>query len=186
MIPNTAVNRKLFSFYLKYVKLQYETWNLKRIQFKGFRGANHKLHEFTLAELPVMSPYNCIPSKEEACSEGKRTTKRHPALEGRYKHLYSSSTLKAILSSVETYKANIVVDIKCVFGYDTLVSVSSWLSYKDNVEDLHCTMTSVKTSCQFDTNGEIVKSTCVVSISSVWNFSVHIPIPKWVCPSSES
>ncbi|CAI9291049.1 unnamed protein product [Lactuca saligna] len=66
-----------FSFYLKYVKLQYESWSLKRIvglnfglpvqieefmniQLKGFRGANHVLSEFTLADLPFMNPYDWI------------------------------------------------------------------------------------------------------------------------------
>lgn len=75
MISNNAVNRKLFSFYLKYVKPQYQTGSLKRImglkvgfpvqtenflniQFKGFRGANHVVHEFTLADLPFMNPYD--------------------------------------------------------------------------------------------------------------------------------
>ena len=30
------------------------------IQFEGFRGANHILDEFTLAELPFMNPYDWI------------------------------------------------------------------------------------------------------------------------------
>lgn len=78
LISDSAVNWKLFLFYLKYAKPQYETWSLKRIvavkpglpvqtkyflkiQFKGFRGFNHILDEFTLADLPFMNPYNWIP-----------------------------------------------------------------------------------------------------------------------------
>lgn len=77
LISKKAVNQKLFSFYLKSAKPQYESWSLKiimglkvglpiqieknfNIQFKGFRGANHVLHEFTLVDLPFMNPYDWI------------------------------------------------------------------------------------------------------------------------------
>ncbi|CAI9296084.1 unnamed protein product [Lactuca saligna] len=78
MISDSTVNRKLFLLYLKYAKPHYETWSLNRImelkvglliqtedflniQFKGFRGANHMLHEFTLADFPFMDPYDWLP-----------------------------------------------------------------------------------------------------------------------------
>lgn len=77
LISKNAINRKLFVFYLMYAKPQYEPWSLKRfialkvgllvqteyflnIQFKGFRGANYVLHEFTLADIPFMNPYDWI------------------------------------------------------------------------------------------------------------------------------
>ena len=77
MISDSAVNRKLFSFYLRHAKPQYETWSSKRIvslkvglpiqtedflniQFKGFRGANHELYEFILADFPFMNPYDWL------------------------------------------------------------------------------------------------------------------------------
>ncbi|CAI9287907.1 unnamed protein product [Lactuca saligna] len=60
-----------------YAKPQYESWSLKRIMglkvgllvqrkdflnvhLKGFQGANHVLHEFTLADLPFVNPYDWI------------------------------------------------------------------------------------------------------------------------------
>ena len=71
------INRKLFNLYLKYGKPQYKSWSLKRIvglkvglpeqtedfpniHFKGFWGSNHVLHEFSLADLPLMNPYDWI------------------------------------------------------------------------------------------------------------------------------
>ena len=77
LISDSAVNQKLFSFYFKYGKPQYKSWSLKNIsavrvkspvhtedflniQFKGFRGANHVVDEFTLADLPCMNPYKWI------------------------------------------------------------------------------------------------------------------------------
>lgn len=74
---NNTINRKLFNFYLKYGKPQYESWTLKRIvalkvglpvdtkdfpniNFKRFCGSNHVLHEFTLDDFPFMNPYDWI------------------------------------------------------------------------------------------------------------------------------
>ncbi|CAI9287046.1 unnamed protein product [Lactuca saligna] len=42
------------------VGLSIQTEKFLNIQFKGFRGANHVLHEFTLADLPFMNPYDCL------------------------------------------------------------------------------------------------------------------------------
>lgn len=66
LISDNEVNQKLFSVYLMYGKPQYKSWSLKNIsnvkvkslvqtleflniQFKGFRGANHVVNQFTLA-----------------------------------------------------------------------------------------------------------------------------------------
>ncbi|CAI9278050.1 unnamed protein product [Lactuca saligna] len=77
LIPNNEVSLKLFNFYLKYAKPQYQSWSLKRImglkvysampikdfmniRLKGFVGVDRVLDEFTLADLPFMNPYHWI------------------------------------------------------------------------------------------------------------------------------
>lgn len=75
-ISDSAVNQKLFSFYLKYAKPKFKTWSLKNSvvslkapvpaddfvnnQFKGFQRENDIVDEFTLADLPCMKPYDWI------------------------------------------------------------------------------------------------------------------------------
>lgn len=77
MISDNEVSLKLFNFYLKYAKPQYQSWSLKRImglkvysamptkdfmniRFKGFVGVDRVLDEFTLADMPFMNPYDWI------------------------------------------------------------------------------------------------------------------------------
>ncbi|CAI9303966.1 unnamed protein product [Lactuca saligna] len=74
---STVVNQILFSFYLKYAKPQYKTLSLKKIcalrvkspiqtedflniQFKGFRGADKIMDEFTLVDSFCMNPCDWI------------------------------------------------------------------------------------------------------------------------------
>lgn len=72
-IAHISIKNKLFNFYVKYSEPKYEPWSLKRIaglnvrkpidvegftntSFKAFRGQYHKVHKFSLAGIPFMSP----------------------------------------------------------------------------------------------------------------------------------
>ncbi|CAI9267849.1 unnamed protein product [Lactuca saligna] len=78
-VPSTDSNADqfLFSFYLKHMNLQYETWGASKItavkvtgpietesspnaMFKVVRGSASQVHEFTLADLPCLNPYDWI------------------------------------------------------------------------------------------------------------------------------
>ncbi|CAH1437432.1 unnamed protein product [Lactuca virosa] len=74
---NTTINKKIFNFYLKHSKPQYESWNIKKIvglkvrksekvddlikiHFKVVRGNNHEADEFTMVDLPLMNPFDWV------------------------------------------------------------------------------------------------------------------------------
>ncbi|CAI9263048.1 unnamed protein product [Lactuca saligna] len=97
LILNKSVNLKLFNFYLKYAKPQYQTWSLKKIiglkvcsivptedfrniRFKGFQGKDKILDEFTLDAHLLHSRNSengcrdCGSSKENVAYEARRGT----------------------------------------------------------------------------------------------------------------
>ncbi|CAI9284360.1 unnamed protein product [Lactuca saligna] len=72
-LTDRGVDHMLFSFYLKHMKPQYETWPLRKIivvkvkgpietdrfpnaKFKVERGSASQCYEFTLANLPCLNP----------------------------------------------------------------------------------------------------------------------------------
>ncbi|CAH1428714.1 unnamed protein product [Lactuca virosa] len=74
---NCGADHMLFSFYLKHMKPQYETWCARKItavkvtgpietdsfpnaKFKVARGSVIQVYEFTLADLPCLNPYDWI------------------------------------------------------------------------------------------------------------------------------
>lgn len=74
---NANVKKSLMEFYLKHRKPQYETWSAQKFtavkvvgpvdtcsftnaKFKTARGSQSVLHEFTLADLTCLNPYNWI------------------------------------------------------------------------------------------------------------------------------
>lgn len=77
LMANTTINMKLFNFYLMNCKPWYEHWSFKNsvglkvgkivgvnsfsnVHFRVIRGHNHKVDEFTLADLLIMNPFDQI------------------------------------------------------------------------------------------------------------------------------
>ncbi|CAI9263447.1 unnamed protein product [Lactuca saligna] len=76
-LHDSSADNLLFSFYLKHMKPQYETWSANKImtvkvvglietnsfpnaKFKVARGSTSQVHVFTLVDLPCMNPYDSI------------------------------------------------------------------------------------------------------------------------------
>ncbi|CAI9291696.1 unnamed protein product [Lactuca saligna] len=75
LVTDSGANHLLFSFYLKHMKLQYETWSERKItegkdtgpietdsfpnaKFKVARGSSSQVCEFTLVDIPCINRYD--------------------------------------------------------------------------------------------------------------------------------
>ncbi|CAI9289421.1 unnamed protein product [Lactuca saligna] len=93
-MPNSGAYHLLFLFYLKHMKPQFETWSASKIivvkvtgtietesfpnvKFKVVRGSFSQVYEFTLPDLPCLTPYEWIMLYNMLLRDGKKILARY-------------------------------------------------------------------------------------------------------------